>query len=95
MLTSLAGTWQANVHELDQAVATATVTVSGNNVDIMLDVAGRSAKFSGIYASGSGVLEANGVKLSKTDAQMNVILLSCRNAALCRKPFREGFIRIR
>ncbi|MBN8222480.1 MAG: hypothetical protein J0L53_16285 [Spirochaetes bacterium] len=95
VLTSLAGTWQANVHELDQAVATATVTVSGNNVDILLDVAGRSAKFSGIYASGSGVLEANGVKLSKTDAQMNVILLSCRNAALCRKPFREGFIRIR
>ncbi len=93
VLTSLAGTWQAPVQILDGELATAAVSVAGNAVEVNLTVGTRSKKFTGTYALGSGALEANGIKLSKTDAQMNIILLTCRDATICKKPFRESFVR--
>lgn len=93
ILASLAGTWQANVQVLNGELAHAVVAVSGNSVEVNLTVGARTKKFSGKYASGSGILEANGVRISKTDPQMNVILLTCRDTAICKKPFREGFVR--
>lgn len=95
VLASLAGTWQAEIHALDQETATATISVSGNDVQLNLTVGQRSKNYSGTYASMSGQLEAGGIRISKNDSLANVILLTCRDSAVSKKPFRESFVRIR
>jgi C1A family cysteine protease/fibronectin type 3 domain-containing protein len=94
VLGSLAGTWQANIHAMNEADSKAAITLNGNTVIINLSVAGRAKQFVGYYVVGTGRLEASGISLQKPDADSQNILLTCRDKSICRTPFRQAFVKI-